>query len=147
MHDTEGTNSALPGAVEQTAGPVQEQQLLGVPGELLDSLQVCLAPELKEPWCFRTNFQGFLGFANKHGCQLTQTTQNSRCFLFKLSLMPHKLLHVLQRSLDIIISNITKPEANGMVPLLTEEWETEIAISQDGRGQVRALFSALAIRG
>lgn len=48
-HDTEGTHSALPGAVEKTAGPVQEQQLLRVPGELLDGLQVCLAPEFKEP--------------------------------------------------------------------------------------------------
>lgn len=52
-------------------------------------------------------------------------------FLFKFSLMPHKLLHALQWPLDII-NNMTKPEANGMVAFLTKEWEPWIPIIQDG---------------
>lgn len=47
--------------------------------------------------------------------------------------MPHKLLHALQWPLDIIINNMTKTEANGMVAFLAKEWEPWIPIIQDGR--------------
>lgn len=98
-----------------------------------------LSLEFKEPWCLRTNFQGFQRFASKEGWWLRMTGENSRCLLFKLSYMSlscslgatcchYYYFQAIRQKQQLASLN----PINGMAAFLPEEWKQWILIIQGG---------------